>query len=83
MVSHDVRGAVEQADHILHLGNRQLFFGTTAAYLQTDIGKRFTGGRAPCALILSLLLQTHIIWRSSIASPDSFGRNGSAAVRLE
>ena len=48
MVSHDVRGAVEQADHILHLGNRQLFFGTTAAYLQTDIGKRFTGGRAPC-----------------------------------
>lgn len=48
MVSHDVHGAVEQADHILHLGNRQLFFGTTAAYLQTDIGRRFTGGNTPC-----------------------------------
>lgn len=48
MVSHDVYGAVEHADHILHLGNRQLFFGSTADYLQSDAGKRFTEGSMPC-----------------------------------
>jgi len=48
MVSHDVHGAVEHADHILHLGNRQLFFGSTADYLQSDAGKRFTEGSMPC-----------------------------------
>ena len=44
MVSHDIRSAVEYADHILHLGNQQLFFGTTGDYLQTDLAKRFLGG---------------------------------------
>ncbi|HWP79294.1 MAG TPA: ATP-binding cassette domain-containing protein [Candidatus Acidoferrum sp.] len=48
MVSHDVRGAIEQASHILHLGSRQLFFGPTAEYVQSELGKRFTGGGAPC-----------------------------------
>lgn len=44
MVSHDIRSAVEYADHILHLGNQQLFFGTAKDYLQTDLAKRFLGG---------------------------------------
>lgn len=46
MVSHDVRGAVEQADHVLHLGYQQLFFGTAADYLESGIGKHFLGGEA-------------------------------------
>lgn len=48
MVSHDVRGAVEQADHILHLGNEQLFFGATGSYLESELGKRFVGGSVSC-----------------------------------
>jgi len=32
MVSHDVRGAIGEASHILHLHNRPLFFGTTEEY---------------------------------------------------
>ncbi|HPR39732.1 MAG TPA: metal ABC transporter ATP-binding protein [Oscillospiraceae bacterium] len=48
MVSHDIRGAVEEASHILHLGNRQLFFGTAAEYTKSDLGRRFVGGEAEC-----------------------------------
>jgi len=48
MVSHDVRGAVEQSDHVLHLGNRQLFYGPTAAYRSSELGQRFLGGGGPC-----------------------------------
>lgn len=44
MVSHDVRSAVEHASHILHLGNEQLFFGSTKDYIKTDLAKRFLGG---------------------------------------
>ncbi|MCL2579992.1 MAG: metal ABC transporter ATP-binding protein [Oscillospiraceae bacterium] len=44
MVSHDIRSAVEYASHILHLGNKQLFFGKTADYLETPLCKRFLGG---------------------------------------
>lgn len=44
MVSHDVRGAVEQADHVLHLGNRQLFYGATEDYRNSELGRRFLGG---------------------------------------
>ena len=43
MISHDVRAAVEYASHILHLQNKQLFFGTTAEYKDTAAGKRFLG----------------------------------------
>lgn len=46
MVSHDIRSAVEYATHILHLGNRQLFFGSTADYRQTALAKSFLGGVA-------------------------------------
>ncbi|MCL1993618.1 MAG: metal ABC transporter ATP-binding protein [Spirochaetes bacterium] len=41
MISHDIHTAVAQAGHILHLHNRQLFFGTAADYKQSTPGKRF------------------------------------------
>lgn len=44
MVSHDIHEAVRYATHILHLGNRQLFFGTSAEYKQSDLARRFLGG---------------------------------------
>ena len=44
MVTHDVHEAVRYATHILHLGNRQLFFGTTAQYRESDLARRFVGG---------------------------------------
>lgn len=44
MVSHDVSSAVKYASHILHLGQSQLFFGTTANYIESDIGKAFING---------------------------------------
>ena len=46
MVSHDVASAVRYASHILHLDNRQLFFGTTADYLESETGRRFAGSKA-------------------------------------
>lgn len=45
MVSHDITCAVQYASHILHLQNRQAFYGPTAMYLQTDIGQHFLGGK--------------------------------------
>lgn len=44
MVTHDLRGAMDCASHILHLGGRQLFFGTAQAYPGTELAKRFLGG---------------------------------------
>jgi zinc transport system ATP-binding protein len=44
MVSHDIHEAVRYATHILHLGNRQLFFGTVAEYRESDLARRFLGG---------------------------------------
>ena len=42
MVSHDFSAATRYASHILHIGaHRQLFYGTTAEYLASDIGKVF------------------------------------------
>ncbi|NLM19882.1 MAG: metal ABC transporter ATP-binding protein [Clostridiaceae bacterium] len=43
MVSHDIKAAIKYASHILHLHNKQLFFGTTKEYLQSDIGQKFVG----------------------------------------
>lgn len=45
MVSHDIHEAVRYATHILHLGRRQLFFGTAAEYKESDLARRFLGGR--------------------------------------
>ena len=45
MVSHDIECAVENANKILHLGERGVeFFGTTEDYLKSDAGRRFAGG---------------------------------------
>ncbi len=43
MVSHDIASAVENSTHILHLQHKQLFYGKTKDYLETDIGKYFSG----------------------------------------
>lgn len=45
MVSHDINAAMRYASHILHLSNRQLFFGTTDEYRKDKEGKRFLGGK--------------------------------------
>lgn len=44
MISHDIHAAVRYATHILHLGHRQLFFGTAAEYRESDLARRFVGG---------------------------------------
>ncbi|MCR5067310.1 MAG: ABC transporter ATP-binding protein [Erysipelotrichaceae bacterium] len=40
MISHDVRMAVRQATHILHVGSR-LFYGSVEKYVNSDIGRYF------------------------------------------
>ncbi len=47
MVSHDLIAAANAAKRILHLENRQLFFGTTQEYRNSDVGKRFLSGGEP------------------------------------
>lgn len=44
MVSHDVREALRNADHILHLSQRSSFFGTVEAYRNSPLGRQFLGG---------------------------------------
>ncbi|MDR3120213.1 MAG: metal ABC transporter ATP-binding protein [Clostridiales bacterium] len=44
IVSHDISCAVKYASHILHLRQKQMFFGTASDYLASDIGKSFVGG---------------------------------------
>lgn len=44
MVSHDIHEAVRYATHILHLGHRQLFFGSAAEYKESALARRFLGG---------------------------------------
>lgn len=44
MVSHDIRSAVENATKILHLDQSPLFFGKTADYMKSAIGRKFIGG---------------------------------------
>lgn len=41
MVSHDIQAAVKYATHILHVGRRQLFFGSSKDYLESDAWKIF------------------------------------------
>lgn len=43
MVSHDISSAVKYANKVLHLWQRQLFFGNTDDYINSDIGKMFLG----------------------------------------
>ncbi len=48
MVSHDLNGAIENASHILHIGNRPLFFGKKDDYLKSEVCRIFSsqGGDA-------------------------------------
>ncbi len=47
MVTHDVTAAVNNASHILHLG-KNTFFGTTHAYVHSDVGRQFLITDCPC-----------------------------------
>ena len=42
MISHDIGTAVRYSSHILHLGNKQLFYGATADYVKSDAYKYFS-----------------------------------------
>lgn len=44
MISHDIRASVKDASHILHLANKQLYYGTTDEYLLSSVGQKFLGG---------------------------------------
>lgn len=48
MVSHDVAGVIGQANRILHLQQRALFFGTPDEYRRTEAGRRYLGGEDGC-----------------------------------
>ncbi|MDE5754336.1 MAG: ABC transporter ATP-binding protein [Oscillospiraceae bacterium] len=41
MISHDIQASVNYASHILHIGGRQLFYGTKREYLQSKVGQAF------------------------------------------
>ena len=41
MISHDIFAATREADHILHLAHRPLFFGSTEDYRKSDVGWAF------------------------------------------
>ncbi|MDE6102797.1 MAG: metal ABC transporter ATP-binding protein [Ruminococcus sp.] len=41
MVSHDLNAALKYASHILHIGKKQLFFGTKENYLISQTGMNF------------------------------------------
>ncbi|SFE61066.1 zinc transport system ATP-binding protein [Peptostreptococcaceae bacterium pGA-8] len=43
MVSHDLAGALTNADHIIHLGKSSHFFGTLDEYRESSLGKEFLG----------------------------------------
>mgnify|MGYP003290432994 CR=1 FL=1 len=43
MVTHDMTAAIRYASHILHVSHQPLFYGSKAAYLQTQIGQTFAG----------------------------------------
>lgn len=42
MVSHDIPASVKFASHILHIGNKSIFFGTTDEYLKSPVGRAFS-----------------------------------------
>ena len=46
MVTHDMANVVEQANKILHLKQRVLFYGTTEEYKKSQAGRMFLGGEA-------------------------------------
>jgi zinc transport system ATP-binding protein len=46
MISHDINVSLKYASHILHIGGQSaLFFGTTAAYKESNIGRIYANLR--------------------------------------
>lgn len=45
MVSHDIDSAVNNANKVLHMDNSLLFFGTSEEYKESEVGKKFLGGK--------------------------------------
>lgn len=45
MVSHDISAATKYASHILHLNNKQAYFGSIEGYIKTEVGSKFTGDK--------------------------------------
>ncbi|MDE6780637.1 MAG: metal ABC transporter ATP-binding protein [Ruminococcus sp.] len=41
MVSHDIGASLKYASHILHIAKKQLFYGTTADYINSQTGRNF------------------------------------------
>lgn len=46
MVSHDIESALRDASHILHLGDRPLFWGTAREYEKSNIGRAYLNRKA-------------------------------------
>lgn len=44
MVTHDIKDAIEDATHVLHLGQHENFFGTVSDYRKSECGKKFLEG---------------------------------------
>lgn len=44
MITHDIPAALQHARHILHLSTAENFYGTTAQYASSPLGKLFAGG---------------------------------------
>ena len=44
LVSHDIHKSLENASHILHLDNKETFFGTVDEYVKTGKCEHFIGG---------------------------------------
>ncbi len=47
MVSHDLTSALEHASHVLHVGRKQMFFGTTEDYKKSKAYRYFEAAEAP------------------------------------
>ena len=63
MVSHDMHAALKYAKHILQLHQNQLFYGTTAEYIASDVGRNFIRESEDAGL-LDLLDQSCNVLRS-------------------
>lgn len=44
MVSHDIKGVIDSATHVLHMEQHKYIYADTKAYCSSEFGKRFLGG---------------------------------------
>ena len=45
MVTHDLKNALSEAKHILHIGKSRWFHGTAEEFLASPAGRRYGGAR--------------------------------------